>query len=380
MSIAGAIVLLFGGMLAVMAVWNAAKPVRDPTQQYSPSWLAAMLVAELAPACLLVVSVIAIVGLALRGTTNIGGVAGLVLLAVSAVLLVYLIARAHMGARWLWPLIDGPVHPARGIARLIGVPIPTPIGLREERGIEYRPGCTLDLVVPAAPPSDARAFVYVHGGGWTGGDPQRQARDLYHALALDDWVVLAVRYPLAPAVTVDQQIAAVRDAIKWARHGLGDRGVAPKAVAVGGGSAGGLLAAMAALTPEDDSERVDAFVGVYGVYDMANRNRTRAAWAKVPEVVMQATFDEAPDRYRAVSPLDHIQGCTPPMLLVHGTHDTLVPIGESEQFADAVRAAGRPVDVVSIHGAQHAFDAVSSVTSRTAAAVIRDWLERTVPR
>ena len=58
--------------------------------------------------------------------------------------------------------------------------------------------------------------------------------------------------------------------------------------------------------------------------------------------------------------------------------EVLVPIGESEQFVAAMEAAGRPVDFVAVLGAEHGFDALSSPVSRTTAAVIRDWLRRTV--
>ena len=220
--------------------------------------------------------------------------------------------------------------------------------------------------------------MYVHGGGWTGGDPQRQARDLYHALALDGWAVLAVRYPFTPHVSVEHQVAAISEAIRWARAELPGHGVRPTHLVVAGGSAGGHLAAMAALTADDRHAEVDACIGLYGVYDMANRNRTRAHWTKTEREVMLASVDDAPDRYRAVSPLDQVHGDAPPMLIVHGTHDTLVPIAEGKQFVDALRAAGRSVDFVPVYGAQHAFDAVSSMTSRTAAAVVRDWLRKTV--
>jgi acetyl esterase/lipase len=66
------------------------------------------------------------------------------------------------------------------------------------------------------------------------------------------------------------------------------------------------------------------------------------------------------------------------MLVVHGTHDTLVPIVEGEQFVDALRDVGASVDFVPVYGAQHAFDALSSITTRTTAAVIRTWLRRVV--
>jgi acetyl esterase/lipase len=93
---------------------------------------------------------------------------------------------------------------------------------------------------------------------------------------------------------------------------------------------------------------------------------------------MLSTVDEQPERYRAVSPIDPVPEGSPPFLVVHGTHDTLVPPGEGEQFVEVLRSAGRPVVYVPVYGAQHAFDALSSITSRTSAAVIRDWLHATV--
>jgi acetyl esterase/lipase len=91
---------------------------------------------------------------------------------------------------------------------------------------------------------------------------------------------------------------------------------------------------------------------------------------------MQATDAEAPDE--AVSPIDHVHDDAPPTLLVHGTHDTLVPIGESQLFAGRATDAGGVVDIVEVAGAHHADDAVSGITSRTAAAAIRTWLRTTV--
>ena len=113
-------------------------------------------------------------------------------------------------------------------------------------------------------------------------------------------------------------------------------------MALAGGSAGGHLATLAAFTPGHDDERVDACVGLYAIYDMANRNRTRAHWAKVPNVVIRATVEQAPARYRDLSPIDRIHDATPPMLVIHGTRDTLVPVREGEQFVEAMRDAGAP--------------------------------------
>lgn len=368
--------LLFAGMAGLLATWNAARPLIDPTRRYSPSWLPAMLVTELAPFWLIVHGGALTIGLWFGGWDDWSGRIGTVMVALSMVILLWIIMRTFLAVRKLRRLIHGPVHGATGWARLIGLPVPTPQGVTESRAIEWHDGLTLDLTRPTVSDRRLPVMVYVHGGGWTGGDPQRQARDLYHALALDGWAVASIRYPFTPGVSVEQQIEVVAAAVRWVRTELD--GIEPSHVVLAGGSAGAHLAAMAALTAENASAAVDALVGMYGVYDMANRNRMRAPWAKIRNEVMLASVSEAPERYRAVSPIDHITPRTPPVLLVHGTNDTLVPIGEAEQFARALMAAGRSVELVPVDGAQHAFDAVSSPTSRTVAALTRTWLRRTV--
>ena len=198
-------------------------------------------------------------------------------------------------------------------------------------------------------------------------------------LALDGWVVLAIRYPFTPHVTVEQQVETVRSAVRWA--------CTPRVVRPGhAGDVGGarrrlgrrIIWRRSRRSPRatTTSGSMRAWV-LYAIYDMANRNRTRAHWAKVPNVVMrESTVEQAPARYRDLSPIDRIHDATPPMLVIHGTRDTLVPVREGEQFVEAMRDAGRPVDYVPVRGAEHAFDAFAAVTGRTVAAVARDWLGR----
>ncbi len=375
MLIVASVLLLLFGALGVALSWNAAKPVIDPTRRYSPLWLPAMVVTSLAPLWLLiqlgVLGVAAVFG-GFRPRSVLGAIGGGTVL-VSALLTVWLVIRSAIGVRRLRANVEGVVHPARGAARWRGRPIPTPPGVVEELDIVWRESSTLDLIRPSRPTAGAPVVIYAHGGGWTSGDPQHQARDLYHALALDGWVVATVRYPFTPRASVEDQIVTIQDAVEWAGQAW-----SPSRIVLAGGSAGGHLASIAAMTATKPEHRVDACVGIYAVYDMANRNRTRAPWTKIRREVMQATVEHAPDRYRAVSPLDQVDQRTPPFLVVHGTHDTLVPIGEATQFVEALRFARRPVSFVEVYGAQHAFDAFSSRTSRTAAAAIRTWLRRSV--
>ncbi|NNE10840.1 MAG: alpha/beta hydrolase, partial [Ilumatobacter sp.] len=318
------------------------------------------------------------VGWILGGTDNLGGLIGVWLLAFSALLLVWVMLRTIYAVWRLRHRIEGSVRPPRGLATLVGRPVPAPDGVRERLHVEWREGLTADLTTPARHDCRLPVVVYVHGGGWTSGDPQRQARDLYHELALAGWAVLAIRYPLAPHVGVEHQVEVVRAAVRWTRADLAEHGVEATHVVLAGGSAGAHLASTAALTAEHPSERVEACVALYGIFDMANRNRTRAPWGIIPNTVMQATVAQAPNRYRDLSPLDRITDSSPPFLVVHGTRDTLVPVGEAEQFVAALREANRPVEFVPVVGAQHAFDALSSPTTRATAAVIRTWLHRRV--
>lgn len=388
MSVLGAVVLLFGGMVGAIAGWNAARPVVNPTRRYSPAWLPAMVVGELAPFWIAVQMLVLAVGLWLGGWSNWGGRIGAVLLGLAVGLLAWVVVRTRRGVRRLRARVAGPIHPARWPASLIGRPIPAPPGVRERPGVRWWSDLTADLTRPDDDRRDLPVVVYVHGGGWTNGDPQRQARDLYHALALDGWATVAIRYPFAPTVSVEHQVEVVREAVRWTRSGLDAHGVSPTSVVLAGGSAGALLAAVTALTTSptgvggtDGGDRVDGLIGLYGVYDMANRRPTRPHWTKIRNEVMLAAVEEAPERYRAVSPVDLVDGDAGdalPVLLLHGTHDTLVPIGEAEFFAEVLHDAGRSVDLVRVLGAQHAWDALSGITSRTTAAVVRDWLRTNV--
>lgn len=377
-STVGALWLFLTGWFGAAVAWNAARPVVNPTRRYSPLWLPAMVVIELAPLFLLLDGVALAIGVVLGGLDRLLGVLGATLLVVAISSLAWVRLRTLVGVWRIRRHVEGRVRRAAGRARIVGRPVPTPAGMLEHRRIEYHDGLTFDLIRLDDERRELPVCVYVHGGGWRGGGPHRQARDLYHAIALDGWATMAIRYPFAPRVSVEQQIEAVRAAVRFARCGLGEHGVDATQVVLAGGSAGAHLAAMAALTPSAPDERVAACVGMYGIYDMANRDRTRAPWGMIPTTVMGVTYADQPERYRSVSPIDQDLRDSPPFLLVHGTHDTLVPIGEAEQFERVLTAAERPVDLLPVYGAQHAFDALSGITSRTVAAAIRDWLRRTV--
>jgi len=77
---------------------------------------------------------------------------------------------------------------------------------------------------------------------------------------------------------------------------------------------------------------------------------------------MKATLEEAPERFDDLSPISKVRSDAPPFMLIHGDHDTLVPVEEARRFSEALtRVSHAPVTYMEIPGAQHAFDIFRSV-------------------
>jgi acetyl esterase/lipase len=233
----------------------------------------------------------------------------------------------------------------------------------------------LDVVKPRdARPGDRRpGLLQIHGGAWILGDKREQGQPLMGHLASNGWVCINANYRLSPGVAAPEHLVDCKKAIAWWRAHAEEHGGDPDFLCVTGGSAGGHLCALVALTANDPRyqpgfEDVDttmaAAVPFYGVYDFTNRNGT---WHKdtvrrfFGPWVVQKRFDEDPQAFADYSPLDHIHADAPPCLVVHGSLDTLAPVEDARAFVDALRAVSRqPVLYAEMAGAQHAFEVFPS--------------------
>jgi acetyl esterase/lipase len=363
--------LFIYGAIAVLTGVNALRKPSPPTSRFPPIWLPAMIVGEAPWLYLTLRIVIAAVLVAAGGLELTMGWIGLALVGIAQIMQLESARRAYAGASRL----DHPPVKVAWHQRVSSLPFRVPETIERIEGLEYLPGLGLDLYRTRRTSQPSPTLIYVHGGGWGGGDPRRQFRTITHHLAENGWVVLNIRYPLSPVATFPEHLHAVEQAIRWARSTGSEHGVDPTRVAIAGGSSGAHLAALVALRAK---EPVSAAVVLYGIYDFFNRNKTRFDWPLIPRNVMKATPDRAPELYRAASPIDQVHADAPPFLIVHGTHDSLVPVPESRYFAEAMAAAGASVQLVEVDGAQHAFDALGGVRTRALAAVIREFLDRAV--
>ena len=249
----------------------------------------------------------------------------------------------------------------------------------------------LDVHEPAtAPRPDERrpALIQVHGGGWVIGFKDRQGQLIMRRLAKRGWVCFNVDYRLSPMATFPDHLVDVKRAIAWVREHADEYGIDPDFIAVTGGSAGGHLTALAALTGnepqyqpgfEEADTSVQAAVPFYGVYDFTNRN---GVWPDetvrrfLAPVVMKCDPDEAPERYEAASPLDQVGASAPPFFVIHGDLDLLAPVEDARDFVHRLReVSDQPVYYLELRGAQHAFETFASVRANAVVEAAERFLD-----
>jgi acetyl esterase/lipase len=244
----------------------------------------------------------------------------------------------------------------------------------------------LDVWHRADLPRDARApvLLQVHGGAWVIGEKEHQGNPLMGHLAERGWVCVAVNYRLSPRGTWPDHIVDVKRAIAWVKENIASYGGDPDFVAITGGSAGGHLCALAALTANEASFQpgfesldtsVQAAVPFYGVYDFTNRDETGRADMEdfLARVLFKSSLADARDVWEQASPMSWARPDAPPFFVVHGTNDSLVPVEQARSFVDMLRKESQqPVVYAELPGAQHAYEVFSSVrTIHTVRAIDR---------
>ena len=229
-------------------------------------------------------------------------------------------------------------------------------------------------------PSNAPVFVYVHGGAWIIGDKREQGFPLMLELARRGFVCVTINYRLSPKGTWPDHIVDCKKALAWVHSHIGEYGGDPRFVAVSGGSAGGHLAALLALTQgdpafqpgfEDADTAVSVCVPVYGVYDMTctgspgDRRYVTSYNKGLLHLLERRVFKTtlAADRkvFEDASPLARVNAGAPPFFVIHGANDTLVPVSEARRFVKALgSASGSVVAYAELPRTQHAFDVMAS--------------------
>jgi acetyl esterase/lipase len=195
-----------------------------------------------------------------------------------------------------------------------------------------------------------------------------QAYPLLSHLAERGWVCVSIDYRVSPRHTWPDHIVDVKRALAWIRENIAEYGGDPDFIAITGGSAGGHLAALAALTPddpqyqpgfEDADTSVVAAVPIYGRYDwFTTKGSGRKEFiAFLQKFVVKKRFADNRQVYVDASPIKRLRPDAPPFFILHGEDDSIIPVPEGRAFADAIRDASTSVVAYAeIPHAQHAFD------------------------
>jgi acetyl esterase/lipase len=236
------------------------------------------------------------------------------------------------------------------------------------------------------PAGKAPVLFQIPGGAWTTGNKRGQAHPLMSHLAELGWVCVAINYRHSPRNTWPDHIVDVKRALAWVKEHIAEFGGDPDFVVITGGSAGGHLSALAALTPndpqfqpgfEDADTRVQAAVPFYGIYDFTRFDKT--LHPMMPGLLIKSIIKQKPDThlqtFEAASPLNHVNPDAPPFFVLHGRNDSLAYVEQARTFVEQLRkTSAQPVVYAELPFTQHAFDIFGSVRAAHTAVAVEQFL------
>lgn len=218
----------------------------------------------------------------------------------------------------------------------------------------------LDLYRPPAP--NGAAVLLVHGGGWSRGSKDMLAEHA-RALAGEGFVAMAQEYRLTGEAPFPACLHDVKRAIRWAKSRAASLGFAADKLCLEGHSAGAHLVLLAAAAPADPRldppEGMDGVAGdvaaVAAIYPpvLFHLDGPRPSGALAARVLPGADASEA--AARLASPIEHVTAAMPPVMLLHGDADKVVPVSASRRFEEKVRAVGGEAELHIYAGLPHGF-------------------------
>ncbi len=395
-----AVLLLLVGMWAAAATFNALYPFRQ-TALLFPSMFWSWFVIGLPGQLVLFQMVVAGILIWMGALGYAVGWVGVVLLVFSWLGTVLILSRTRSSGQ----VVDAALAEAHVTRSGPSVPmwrvlLSAPLrgwSVEKIRNIPFRriAGHTvkLDVYRDKTDRTNRPVFMYVHGGGWVMGDKREQGLPLLHHMARAGWLCFSVNYRLSPGVALPDQLADVKAGLVWIREHAVDYGGDPSFVAVSGGSAGGNLAALVALTEndpryqpgfEDADTSVQIVAPVYGIYDVTDRmgvQTARFVSMLMEPLVIKAFLDDEPEKFAEMSPLDRVHLDAPPFVIAQGDRDSLAPVVEARAFVERLEGTSQErVIYMEFPGAQHIFDLSYSYQSAQmiegVLAVLNDEYER----
>jgi len=278
-----------------------------------------------------------------------------------------------------------------------------PNGVRGVSGVVYSEptgyrALTLDLYLPSSSlrtPAGFPLVLYIHGGGWLAGNARRSVPfvdfpGVLASLSSRGYVVASIEYRLSGEAKFPAQVEDVKAGIRWLRLHASTYDIDPSRFMTWGVSAGGYLSGLVATScnqsapgegkrehssipdatvvsvpSSDPSACVQGAVSWYGIFDfatIADQAQQDKAMSRedpnAPEWQLLGCYGNSkcdPGKIAAASPVTYVDRNDPPMLLIVGSEDKLVPYRQTTEMAEKLKAAGAQVELIVLPGLNHSF-------------------------
>jgi len=211
------------------------------------------------------------------------------------------------------------------------------------------------------------AVLWIHGGGWAMGDKNGNSGAKF--LANEGFVTASLSYRLSGESPFPAAIEDCKCAIRFLRKNALNYGINSDRIGVAGSSAGGHLAELVATTSpnaglegaggwQNVSSKVQAAASYYGVSDFTAQFPRETD--QFIEKFLRGTESEKAQLYRKASPIFYVSKDDPPLLIVHGDKDDVVPFEQSTRMIEAYRRIGLSVEFIAVLNSGHDFEQIGS--------------------
>ncbi len=244
----------------------------------------------------------------------------------------------------------------------------------------------LDIAMPQGLTAPAPAVVWLHGGAWAYGS-RNMMRPLAEFTASLGYVSATVQYRLVnKSIQFPDPVRDAAAALAFLRDNAERFNIDPRRIVIGGESAGGHIAMMVGLCRDSDiigrdpSEcLVHGIINIYGPTELVSLHDGGGFHVRpVVRNLVGCTPNEGADRFAAASPVTHVRSDSPPILILHGDLDSIVPYDQAERLVAACRERGARFQLGRVRRAEHAWVAFpNGSVSRSTLPLIAQFLGQT---
>lgn len=216
-------------------------------------------------------------------------------------------------------------------------------------------------------------MLFVHGGGWRGGNKYNILRSAYSgtlkSLTEKGVACFTIEYRLTRNhTTAFDSVVDCKDAARFLLKNAANYNLDPERYGVWGGSAGGHLSLMTALGHDEDFPgepslqkfplQFQCVASYYPLTSLVNPELLVGSKFEDPEVlrhVLDGLFSEKPELARLLSPVEYLTKKTPPILLLHGEKDATLSIKNSLHMIEVAKKKNADVKLLTVKNAGHSF-------------------------